>query len=130
MSRGTGVLAFLGLVVVGGAVVGWGLWSRSSAVEALRHTADDEATPRVELISPRRGPPTRTLDLPGNVNAWAEAPIYAQVAGYVKAWYQDYGATVKQGELLATIDAPALDEQLGAAQATSPSPRPATGWPR
>ena len=55
--------------------------------------------------------------LPGTVRAWYEAPIYAQVAGYVQAGMQDYGAKVKAGQLLATIDAPSLDAQYAAAKA-------------
>jgi membrane fusion protein (multidrug efflux system) len=55
--------------------------------------------------------------LPGTVSAWYQAPIFAQVSGYVHAWYVDYGATVKAGELLATIDTPSLDAQYAAAQA-------------
>ena len=111
-----GLLAVLLLVVAAAALVAWGLWSRGIALAALKATVDDESVPRVELISPSRGPATRSLDLPGNVNAWYEAPIYAQVAGYVRSWDKDIGAAVRKGELLATIDAPALDEQLGTAQ--------------
>ena len=105
------------LVAAALGLVAWGLWSRGAAFAALKATADDESVPRVELISPARGPATRSLDLPGNVNAWYEAPIYAQVAGYVASWDKDIGAVVRKGEVLATIDAPALDEQLGTAQA-------------
>jgi RND family efflux transporter MFP subunit len=55
--------------------------------------------------------------LPGTVRAWYEAPIFAQVAGYVHGWNADYGAAVKAGQLLATIDAPSLDAQYAAAKA-------------
>jgi membrane fusion protein (multidrug efflux system) len=51
------------------------------------------------------------------VRAWYEAPIFAQVAGYVHDWNADYGANVKAGQLLATIDAPSLDAQYAAAKA-------------
>jgi len=71
----------------------------------------------VQIISPGKGPATRPLVLPGTVRAWYEAPIFAQVAGYVHGWNADYGATVKAGELLATIDAPSLDAQYAAAKA-------------
>ena len=57
------------------------------------------------------------LVLPGTVQAWYEAPIFARVSGYLKNWYFDYGARVKKGDLLAEIDAPDLDAQLAAAQA-------------
>ncbi len=91
-------------------LIGWMLYNPGSALAAAQ-------APSVELIHPERGPPTRSLDLPGNVNAWYEAPIYAQVAGYVQSWTKDYGAPVKQGELLATIATPALDQQFASAEA-------------
>ncbi|MEK6398986.1 MAG: efflux RND transporter periplasmic adaptor subunit, partial [Terriglobus sp.] len=48
---------------------------------------------------------------------WYEAPIYAQVSGYVKMWNKDYGATVRRGDTLATINTPKLDAQYRASQA-------------
>lgn len=95
----------------------WGIVGRSSHVADLRVLADQEAVPEVQVIAPAKGPPTRTLDLPGNIDAWHAAPIYAQVSGYVKMWYKDYGAPVKAGDLLATIEAPGLDEEFAASQA-------------
>ncbi len=53
----------------------------------------------------------QALSLPGDVNAWFEAPIYARVPGYLKNWYKDIGAKVKAGELLAEIDTPDLDQR-------------------
>src|SRR6202030_4097257 len=76
-----------------------------------------QAVVPVQIISPQRGPATRSLVLPGTVRAWYEAPIFAQVAGYVQSWNEDYGATVKAGQVLATIDAPSLDAQYAAAKA-------------
>ena len=75
--------------------------------------------------SSRRGraPAAERLVLPGTVQAWYEAPIYARVNGYLKDWYFDYGAHVKKGDLLAEIDAPDLDAQLAAAQAKLNSAR-------
>ena len=110
------LLGTAGVVVVVG-LVAWGIVGRSNHVDDLRAVADEEAIPQVQVISPARGPATRTLELPGNISAWYAAPIYAQVSGYVKMWYKDYGATVKAGDLLATIDAPGLDEQFATAQA-------------
>ena len=57
------------------------------------------------------------VSLPGDIEAWFEAPIYARVSGYLKAWYFDFGAHVEKGQLLAEIDAPDLDAQLAAAKA-------------
>ena len=71
----------------------------------------------------RRAPRLQRLVLPGTVQAWYEAPIYARVSGYLKNWYFDYGAHVKKGDLLAEIDAPDLDAQLAAAQAKLNSAR-------
>jgi len=95
----------------------YGIWSRDAAVAALARRADDSAIPRVQIITPGAGPARRNLTLPGELNAWFEAPIYAQVAGYVKTWDKDYGAPVKGGDLLATIDTPALDAEYNAAKA-------------
>ena len=110
------LLGTAGIVVVV-AVIAWGIIGRRHHLDDLRAVADEEAVPQVQVISPARGPDTRALELPGNISAWYAAPIYAQVSGYVKMWYKDYGATVKAGELLATIDAPGLDEQFATAQA-------------
>jgi RND family efflux transporter MFP subunit len=66
------------------------------------------------VTTPKPGPKERTVTLPGNVVAWNQAPIYAQVSGYVTAWHKDYGAHVEKGDLLAEIDAPGLDAQYKA----------------
>lgn len=63
------------------------------------------------------GPSQENLTLPGTVEAWYQAPIYAQVSGYVKMWHKDYGAHVKQGDLLAEINTPALDAKYAQAKA-------------
>ncbi|NVN30500.1 efflux RND transporter periplasmic adaptor subunit, partial [Endobacter medicaginis] len=84
---------------------------------ALAERADDASVPRVQVIAPKPGPARRELSLPGALNAWYEAPIYAQVSGYVKMWDKDYGAAVKTGDLLATIDTPTLDAEYAAAKA-------------
>jgi RND family efflux transporter MFP subunit len=76
-----------------------------------------QAIPVVAVITPQRGATQQHLVLPGTVQAWYEAPIYARVNGYLKNWYFDYGARVKKGDLLAEIDAPDLDAQLAAAEA-------------
>ena len=94
-----------------------GIWSRDATLASLRVTADQEAVPQVQIVYPQHGPPTHAFDLPGNIDAWYQAPIYAQVSGYVKTWSKDYGAQVKAGDLLATISAPGLDEEYAAAQA-------------
>ena len=107
-------------VVAGLAVAGIatrGILERQNNVAQLAVLARQRALPKVALVAPETGPKTRRLTLPGNVTPWYRAQIYAQVSGYVDAWYKDYGAPVKKGDLLATIATPALDQQLQQARA-------------
>jgi membrane fusion protein, multidrug efflux system len=94
-----------------------GIVKREGAVAALKRVSNEQAALPVQIIAPEPGPATRPLVLPGTVRAWYEAPIFGQVAGYVRSWNQDYGATVKAGQLLATIDTPGLDAEYAAAKA-------------
>jgi RND family efflux transporter MFP subunit len=107
---GVGLLVALALVALG-------IVQRHDNLADLRDVANEDSVPPVQVMSPMPGPASRTMTLPGNIHAWYSAPIYAQVSGYVSKWYKDYGAVVKAGELLATIDAPAVDEQYESAQA-------------
>lgn len=110
------LLAIIGLLVFGG-LAAWGILDRSDNVAALAVTADNASIPKVTLVSPQKGPTTRTLTLPGETQAWFRAPIYAQVTGYVSRWYKDYGDPVQKGALLATIETPDLDQELQQARA-------------
>jgi RND family efflux transporter MFP subunit len=103
------------LVALGIAVSGI-LWRRQQESEVAKWTAD-LAVPTVATISPKQGVTGQQIALPGDIEAWFEAPIYARVSGYLKAWYVDFGAHVEKGQLLAEIDAPDLDAQLAAAKA-------------
>jgi RND family efflux transporter MFP subunit len=98
-------------IAVGGIALRW-----VHARNVARWT-DTQAIPTVNIITPQRGVSGQQTVLPGNIQAWYEAPIYARVNGYLKNWYFDYGAHVKKGDLLAQIDAPDLDAELAAAQA-------------
>jgi RND family efflux transporter MFP subunit len=95
----------------------WGILSRLSARNALEREARAAAVPTVVTTKPRRGPATDTLLLPGSVQAFYEAPIYARTSGYLKTWYTDIGAAVKKGQLLAEIETPEVDQQLRQAEA-------------
>jgi membrane fusion protein (multidrug efflux system) len=116
MKRRTLLIFGLSALLVAALLV-YDLVGRERSLSALAHVSQEQAIIPVQVISPQRGPSTRPLVLPGTVRAWYEAPIFAQVAGYVHSWNQDYGATVKAGQLLATIDAPGLDAQYAAAKA-------------
>jgi RND family efflux transporter MFP subunit len=93
-----------------------GIMQRQSHEAEVSRWTKQQAVPTVAIITPTPGPPVQRLILPGTVQAWYEAPIYARVSGYLRKWYFDYGADVKKGDVLATIDTPDLDAQLAAAK--------------
>jgi RND family efflux transporter MFP subunit len=95
----------------------WGILSRLSARNALERAAAQAAIPTVATTKPVAGPASERLVLPGNVQSYFEAPIYARTNGYLKVWYTDIGDRVKKGQLLAEIETPEVDQQLRQAQA-------------
>ena len=95
----------------------FGILGRHKDDADLKHWTEDQAVPSVAVISPELGVGGQELVLPGDVEANFQAPIYARISGYVKMWYQDIGAHVKAGQLLAEIDTPDLDQQLLQAKA-------------
>lgn len=95
----------------------WGIVSRVSARNTLsRQTSIAAATP-VVTVKPTIAPGTEVLVLPGSVQAYYEAPIYARTNGYLKTWSTDIGMPVKKGQVLAEIESPEVDQQLSQAQA-------------
>jgi RND family efflux transporter MFP subunit len=111
----------LALVVVGVViaivVAAIGIVNRMHASAELIHYTDKMSAPPVSLAQPVFEKSAREIVLPGNIQAFTLAPIYARTTGYVKAWYRDIGAHVHQGELLAEIETPELDQQLAQAKA-------------
>jgi RND family efflux transporter MFP subunit len=108
-----------GLAVV--ATLGLGIYSavraRSAADVALTQTTEEAAIAVVSVVSPKPGGSTQEIRLPGTTQAFTDAPIFARTNGYVKAWYFDIGAHVRQGQLLAEIETPEVDQQLEQARA-------------
>ena len=104
----------LGIIAAGAAiaVAAYGIIERRQNDAALQVWTDAAAVPTVSVVTPGHGEAQQELVLPGDIEAFYQAPIYARVSGYLKMWYQDIGAKVKAGELLAEIDAPDLDQQL------------------
>lgn len=94
-----------------------GIAMRIQAGSTLKAKTEANAVPTVSVIDPAPGDAHQQLVLPGNVQAYFDAPIYARVPGYLKKWYFDIGAHVKSGELLAEIETPELDQQLRQAEA-------------
>jgi len=99
------------------AVVVLGIAARLQMQHTLKRHIDDTASIVVATITPAASPSDQELVLPGNIQAYADAPIYARTTGYVKRWLVDIGARVKQGQLLAELDIPEVDQQLLQAQA-------------
>jgi RND family efflux transporter MFP subunit len=110
-------------VVVAVLIAAFGILHRRSDEAAVAQWTTEQSVPTVAIIAPRRGASIEHLVLPGTVQAWYEAPIYARVPGYLKDWYFDYGAHVKKGDVLAEIETPDLDAQVAAAQAKLNSAR-------
>jgi RND family efflux transporter MFP subunit len=104
-------------VCVAVVLAAWGIVSRLVARNALEHQAIDAAIVNVATVNPTRGPASDTLVLPGAVQAFYEAPIYARTNGYLRVWYTDIGTSVKKGQLLAEIDSPEVDQELRQAKA-------------
>jgi RND family efflux transporter MFP subunit len=117
--RRVGVVAVLAAI----AIAAFGILQRRSHEAEVAQWTREQAIPTVAVITPTTGPATQRLVLPGTVQAWYEAPIYARVNGYLKKWNFDYGAQVKKGDVLAEIETPDLDAQLAAAQARLNSAR-------
>ncbi len=99
------------------AVVGYGLVSRAAENSRLRRLTEMQAVPTVAIVTPSQVENHAGLDLPGRLEAYIRAPIYARVPGYLKSWKHDIGAKVKAGDVLAEIDTPDLDQQLMQARA-------------
>ncbi|MGD1083788.1 MAG: efflux RND transporter periplasmic adaptor subunit [Verrucomicrobiota bacterium] len=93
------------------------LLSRARASAALESDTRENLVPTVGIIHPRRSPAQIQLELPGNIMAFEESPIYSRVSGYLKHWYTDIGTRVEEGRLLAEIETPELDQELKQANA-------------
>jgi RND family efflux transporter MFP subunit len=110
-------LAVVGLLVVLAVVAAWGIGTRIHARTALEQRARETGATVVAVTQVRPGAGGDSLVLPGSVQAFADAPIYARTTGYLKRRHVDIGAKVREGQLLAEIDTPEVDQQLRQAQA-------------
>jgi RND family efflux transporter MFP subunit len=95
----------------------WGITSRLIARSELRKHTVEDARLSVVTAKPQLSDAGDELVLPGIVQAFTEAAVYARTSGYLKSWYTDIGSHVKQGELLAEIETPEVDRQLSQARA-------------
>jgi multidrug efflux pump subunit AcrA (membrane-fusion protein) len=120
LSRGSAVsraVVLLFVVIVVAFIVIWGISSRKQANAQLAQETQDLAIPTVSVIHPKPGAPQQEIVLPGDMQPFADAPIFARTSGYLKSWSVDIGAKVKAGQALAEIDSPEVDQQLQQARA-------------
>jgi len=106
--------AFALLVI---AVAAYGLGARAAQNSRLHDLTEAQALPVVAIVTPSQVVNNSGLQLPGRLQAYISAPIYARVPGYLKSWSHDIGGKVKAGDVLAEIDTPDLDQQLTQARA-------------
>ena len=108
-----GIIAAVAAVVIAVLGIAIRLWQDHETAQ----WTDDQAVPTVQVLMLKGGKTGATLNLPGDVQAFTNAPIYAQVSGYVRKWYVDIGARVKKGQLLAELDIPDIAGQAAAGRA-------------
>jgi len=111
ISRKAWLVLALAVIAIAALLVS-GIWSRVKAGTTLRAETAQAALPAVSVVSPKQTAPADEIILPGNVQPFITSPIYARTNGYLKKWHFDIGAHVKQGQLLAVIETPEVDQQL------------------
>jgi multidrug efflux system membrane fusion protein len=97
------------LLVVGGLIT---MLLRIRSSRVLADETERESIPTVAVVHPTAEKPDEELVLPGSLQAFEESPVFARTNGYLLRWYKDMGSRVKQGELLADIDTPEIDQEL------------------
>ena len=114
MTRG-GVGPVVGGVVLLFVAIGlafWGISTRAKALSVVTRETHELAVPTVSVVRPDKGAPQQEIVLPGTMQAFTDAPIYARTNGYLRKWYADIGTRVRAGQVLADIDTPEIDRQL------------------
>src|SRR3954465_2831269 len=114
--RKLGLFAVVALIGAG-LIVATGIRAREESGTRLKEWTDNKAVPSVAVAFPNARALNPTLELPGRLEAYYRAPIFARVSGYLKSWSADIGAKVKAGQVIAEIEAPDLDQQLLQAKA-------------
>src|ERR1700704_756900 len=105
------------LVVAALGLAFWGITTRARALTTVTRETRELAIPTVAVIAPERGAPQQDIVLPGTMQAFTDAAIYARTNGYLRKWYVDIGGRVRAGQVLADIDTPEVDHQLDQARA-------------
>jgi membrane fusion protein, multidrug efflux system len=107
------VLLLVSILAIGAAGLAFfGITNRARSRQEVATWTDAQTIPTVRIVRPERGPAEQELVLPGNVAAFNTGSLFARASGYIAAWHKDIGAHVTKDEVLATISAPDLDQQL------------------
>jgi RND family efflux transporter MFP subunit len=112
--------AIIAVVVILGAAAmsaAWGISSREKALTDLTRETREAAVVSVAVAHPSKGTASEEISLPGNIQAFTDAAIFARTTGYLKTRHADIGSHVKAGQVLAEIDTPEIDQQLLQARA-------------
>jgi RND family efflux transporter MFP subunit len=115
-SRGP-IVALAAIVVAAALMAAWGIAARARAMTDLTHETRDMAITTVAVTSPSRGTAAEDVELPGSIQPYTDAAIFARTIGYLKKRNADIGSRVKAGQVLAEIDTPEIDQQLLQARA-------------
>ena len=111
------VLLVVGMVAIGaGGLAFFGITNRAKSRQEVATWTDAQTVPTVRIVRPEHGPTEQELVLPGNVAAFNTGSLFARASGYITAWRKDIGDHVKKDDILATISAPDLDQQLAQAK--------------
>lgn len=105
------------LLIVAVGLALWGINGRANTLSVVTKETRDAAVPTVRVIHATQGAASQEIVLPGTIQPFTDAPIYARTTGYLRQWYADIGTHVKAGQLLADIDTPEVDQQLNQARA-------------
>lgn len=124
--RGLKIAGVVAAIVAVG-VVAIGTIDRSGDAHAAQSWSDARSVPTVHLVMVKSSSASDGLTLPGTMEAWNAARLYARVGGYVKDWYKDIGANVPAGTPLGSIETPELDQQIAQARADLASARANAG---
>ena len=100
------------LLLVATGLAFWGISTRAKALSVVTRETHELAVPTVSVVRPDKGAPQQEIVLPGTMQAFTDAPIYARTNGYLRKWYADIGMRVRAGQVLADIDTPEIDRQL------------------
>ena len=111
------VLGVLIVAIILAVAIGYSVLSRLKSEASLKKTTLEEATPTFNIVHPSPVVSSGEITLPGSAQAYMDTSIYARTNGYLKSFKVDIGAHVKQGDLLAEIETPEVDQQLEQARA-------------